>query len=377
MNNRGQAKWKNFADWAKRRESTLRIADALGRGRGRMRFFDHLNVPPKPAVNVDLSDWERRDASAVWIGHATLLIRLGGKTILTDPVFSHRVGIGLGLMTGGPRRLVAPAISLRDLPSVDVVLLSHAHFDHLDRPTLSRLNKRATVVTARNTGDLVRDLMFKNVIELGWNESTQIGDLHIEAREVKHWGARTFFDQHRGYNAYVLSAGKKRVLYGGDSAYQDHFRSVGPVDLAILGIGAYDPYVAAHATPEQALAMANHCQAERILPIHHSTFRLSYEPDGEPMERLMAAVGANQDFGQLVDAVGRGGVVAIDDEVVVERLSAEVRIGIEVQARVVGREGTGVGGIRRERRCHRVADLRRDGVRFADAVVVADELRSG
>ncbi len=269
----------------------LRVADRLGRGKGRTRVLDHLSKPPPAKHRPDLRDWEKHSLAAAWLGHATVLLRMGGMTILTDPVLSSRVGIGLGLVTAGPQRLVSPPLSVRQLPKIDLLLISHAHFDHLDRPTLMRLPKGMPVVTAANTTDLVADLGFKNVTELKWGESTEIGHLKITARAVKHWGARTFYDKHRGFNAYLLESKSHRVLYGGDTAYHEMFKDLDPVDLAILGIGAYDPYIAAHATPEQALAMADHAKARFILPIHHSTFRLSHEPLHEPMQRLLAAAG--------------------------------------------------------------------------------------
>ncbi len=284
--------WKTVADWAKRKPAMLHVADFLGRGTGRGRVLDRLgHVPPSPH-RPDLSRWAEHALAAAWLGHATVLLRLGGKTVLTDPVLSRRVGLGLGLLTGGPRRLVAPALTVRQLPPIDLILLSHAHFDHLDRPTLVRLDKSIPVVAAHDTADLITDLGFGHVTELRWGESTRAAGLTVTAFPVKHWGARTFYDQHRGYNAYRLDAPDgRRVLYGGDTAYHDGFAAAGPVDLAILGIGAYDPYVAAHATPEQALVMADQCGAKHILPIHHSTFRLSYEPAGDPIRRLLAAAG--------------------------------------------------------------------------------------
>lgn len=287
--------WRGYADWAKRRPLTLRLADRLGRGRGRLRLFDALNAPPPAPLKPDLRDWQNHDIAACWIGHATVLMRLGGMTIMTDPVLSNRIGVGLGLITGGPRRLVAPALSITELPVIDLILISHAHLDHLDRPTLVRLPKRTPVITAAQTADLIRDLGFRRVVELDWGESRNVGPIRVTAQEVIHWGARTFYDDHRGYNGYLLESGKRRVLYGGDTAYHDGFKSVGRADLAIIGIGAYDPYVAAHATPEQAMRMADHCRAERILPMHHSTFRLSYEPTGEPIERLLTAAGRDTD----------------------------------------------------------------------------------
>jgi L-ascorbate metabolism protein UlaG (beta-lactamase superfamily) len=274
---------------------TLRLADFLGRGRGRMRFLDHLNVPPAARFKPDLGNWENEELAAVWIGHATVLLRIGGMTIITDPVLSNRVGVGLGLVTGGPRRHIAPALSVRELPPIDLILISHAHFDHLDRPTLAKLPKRTPVIAAHHTHDLIRDLGFRNITELRWGESTRLGELNLTARQVRHWGARTFYDSHRGFNAYFIESARHRVLYGGDTAYHDYFKDLSQVDLAIFGIGAYDPYVAAHATPEQALMMADHCDAERILPMHHSTFRLSHEPMHEPIHRLLTAVGRDTD----------------------------------------------------------------------------------
>jgi L-ascorbate metabolism protein UlaG (beta-lactamase superfamily) len=285
--------WRLITNFVKHRPEALLLADRLGRSRMRVRPFESVLPPTKPHRTPDLTNWSNEALAAVNIGHATTLLRVGGMTVLTDPVFSNRVGIGLGLFTGGPRRLVAPALTIDQLPRLDLILISHAHFDHLDRPTLHRLPRHVPVITAHHTADLIRDLGFKHVTELRWNESAPLGPLAVTARQVSHWGARTFTDLHRGFNAYTIESGRHRVLYGGDTAYQPHFQDLYTgsrgVDLAILGIGAYDPYVAAHATPEQALAMADHCRAERILPMHHSTFRLGHEPTAEPLERLFTA----------------------------------------------------------------------------------------
>ncbi|HEX8524114.1 MAG TPA: MBL fold metallo-hydrolase [Tepidisphaeraceae bacterium] len=300
----GLSSWRHFADWAKRKPFALKTADFLGRGRGRLRFLDHLHTPVACAVQPDLANWEKQELAACWVGHATVLLRVGGFTILTDPVLSNRVGLGLGLLTGGPKRLVGPALKVADLPKLDLILISHAHFDHLDRPTLTRLSKNTPVVTAPETGDLVRDLGFRNVAELRWGEKMNVRamvepldrpPLTVTALEADHWGARTFFDMHRGYNAYLIESEKHKVLYGGDTAYHEVFKDLPRTDLAILGIGAYNPYVAAHATPEQAWQMANHARAERVLGMHHSTFKLSYEPIAEPLERLKTVAGKSVD----------------------------------------------------------------------------------
>src|SRR5580658_5071303 len=248
----------------------------------------------KPAPRVPrFSAWPTEGVEAAWIGHSTVLIRVDGFTILTDPVFSTRVGIKLGPFTLGIKRLVQPAVRLKELPVPDLILLSHAHMDHLDLPSLRKLeNRGTTVITAAGTSDLMRVKRYRAVHELGWGESHHVGPAKVRAFEVKHWGARTRTDVHRGYNGYLIEAGRYRIVFGGDTAYTDLFRKVRsskPVDLAIMPIGAYDPWIRAHCNPEQALAMANLAGADLILPVHHQTFKLSNEPLKEPIERLLAA----------------------------------------------------------------------------------------
>jgi L-ascorbate metabolism protein UlaG (beta-lactamase superfamily) len=281
--------WRRITDVLKRRHFALRLAEQLGRGRGEMRWLDKINPPPPAPKIPDLANWENRELSAVWVGHATVLLRISGLTILTDPVLAHRIGLGFWLTTVGPRRQIAAALTVHQLPPLDLILISHAHFDHLDRPTLFQLPKKTPVITSHHTSDLIRDLGFRNITELRWNEQTRVDGITITARQVTHWGARTFIDQHRGYNGYLLESSRRRVLYGGDTAFHDRFTDINGVNLAILGIAAYDPYIHAHATPEQAWQMANHAKAEFLLPIHHSTFRLSHEPMTEPIERMLQA----------------------------------------------------------------------------------------
>jgi L-ascorbate metabolism protein UlaG (beta-lactamase superfamily) len=287
--------WRTTTDVLKRRQIALRLAAKLGQGRGGMRWLDEINPPARARIMPNFAGWEDRKLSAVWIGHATVLLRIGGMTVLTDPVFTNRVGLGLWLTTLGPQRRIAAAVSARQLPKIDLIMISHAHFDHLDRQSLASLDKKTPVVTAEHTRDLVWDLGFRDVRELRWGEQTRLNGLAITARQVQHWGARTFFDKHRGYNAYLLESSGGRVLYGGDTAYQELFKDIARVNLAIMGIGAYDPYIQAHATPEQAWTMANHARADFVLPMHHSTFRLSHEPMQEPLERILAAAGKDSE----------------------------------------------------------------------------------
>ena len=287
--------WRQLTDRIKRNQTLLKLGDLLGRGRGQLRWLDELNPPPPARIKPDLSDWEQRELSAVWIGHATVLLRIAGMTILTDPVFANRIGLGLWLGTLGTRRYVAAALKPSELPKIDLLLQSHVHFDHLDRQSLAMLPRPIEVVTAPKTSDLLKDLGYRPITELAWDQQVRVKNVTITARRVVHWGARTFLDRHRGYNAYLIEGAGRRILFGGDTAMQDRFNDIGGVDLAILGIAAYDPYIAAHATPEQAWEMAQQMGARALLPIHHSTFRLSHEAMDEPMKRMLAAAGDQAD----------------------------------------------------------------------------------
>ena len=225
---------------------------------------------------------------------------MDGFTILTDPVLGERCGIRLPGVTVGIKRLVAAALARREqFPHVDLILLSHAHFDHLDRPTLRMLESRGTeVVTAGRTSDLLHCRRYKKIHELGWDEQIRIGPATVKAFRVEHWGARLRTDNYRGYNGYLIEAGRRRIVFGGDTALTDSFRglrSSRPVDLAIMPIGAYNPWIAVHCNPEQAWRMAQDCRAEFVLPVHHQTFRLSSEPYSEPIERLLSCAGNHAD----------------------------------------------------------------------------------
>ncbi len=236
--------------------------------------------------------WSDTGVHAAWLGHSTVLLKIDGFTIITDPVFSNRIGLNVGPVTLGLKRIVAPALSLELLPRPDLILLSHAHMDHFDIPTLRGLESDQTlVVTASKTQDLLRLNRYASVTELGWGGEAYFGDVTIRAFEVRHWGARMRTDTYRGYNGYVIETPRYRVLFGGDTAMTDTFRTVRTsraIDLAIMPIGAYKPWLHAHCTPEQALRMANDAGAELILPVHHKTFQLSDEPYNEPLERLQA-----------------------------------------------------------------------------------------
>lgn len=220
-----------------------------------------------------------------------------GAIVLTDPVFSNRVGPGIAPFTLGPKRYVAPALRAKEVPPPDVIVLSHAHFDHFDIWSLRKFDRRTPIVTARATGDILRCHGFRNVRELHWGESAELqlrsGRMTFTALPVRHWGARMIRDNHRGYNGYLLERAGRSVCFAGDTAYTPAFRQLRglakPLDLILMPIGAYDPWIRNHCSPEEAAAMARDAGAQAFVPIHHQTFKLSQEAMEEPARRIRAA----------------------------------------------------------------------------------------
>ena len=259
--------------------------------------FEERRVPLLPAPHrPEPATWSDERLTVAWLGHATVLINFYGTWLLTDPALRTRVGVRVGGLTLGPRRLVRPALTAGELPALDAVLVSHAHMDHCDLATLRRLPWRTRAVVQEGNRDLVR--RFARVDELKWSEATEVNGARVEAIEVNHWGARKLTDKHRGYGGFLVEKRGRALVFGGDTAYTEAFarlrRRAPRVTLAILPIGAYDPYVYVHANPEQSWRMAREMGARYILPMHHSTFRLSREPADEPRRRILAAAGAER-----------------------------------------------------------------------------------
>jgi len=260
-------------------------------------------IPPLGPVRPDPASWKDTRLTASWLGHSTVLLNLFGTRVLTDPVFTGQVGINvLEMFVIGPKRVTEPALSLGELPEIDIVLISHAHMDHMDLRTIEQLDRSVTLILPAGTADLIEGMGFADVRELDWGEVTECGGTRIEAIEVNHIGWRypwepdrsRGFDYGRSYNAYLLSKRGRHVVFAGDTAYCEFFRPLGErlprVDLAIMPIGGYEPWEQNHATPEQTVEMCNQMQARHILPVHWLTFASPSEDLLEPIVRLRKAL---------------------------------------------------------------------------------------
>jgi len=231
------------------------------------------------------------DLGVTFIGHASFFVQIGGRSLLIDPNFARWLFV--------LKRLRRPGLRVRDLPPIDLVLVTHAHFDHLHRPSLRAIvqnNLRTSgtapaIIVPTHVSDLVADLGFSEIIELDWWKTSHDGDLSVTHVPSRHWGARILKDSHRGYGGYVLQAGKHSVYHAGDTAYFAGFREIGrrlSPELALLPIGAYNPpqFRNVHANPADATRAFLDLNARWMVPMHYGTFRLSHEPIDEPLQLL-------------------------------------------------------------------------------------------
>lgn len=225
-----------------------------------------------------------------WIGHASFLIQFPGHNLLIDPNWARWLKV--------IKRLKHPGIKLNHLPDIDLVLVTHAHFDHLDRRTLRKVASDQPIVVPFEVGNLVHDLGFRSVHELGYWESYKHGALRVTMTPCHHWGARVLHDSHRGFGGFVIEIGGRTIYHCGDTAYFPGFKEIGKrfdIDVALLPIGAYDAPTGreVHMNPEQALAAFQDLGAKVMVPMHYGTFRLSHEPLEEPLQRLQECARAN------------------------------------------------------------------------------------
>ena len=291
------------------------------------RYFIGHRRPDAPKFKPDWKTWPNDTLTLAWLGQSTVLINFYGTWIITDPVFSERVGIPLGPLTIGPRRMVLAPLQPEELPPLDLILISHAHMDHTDMPSLQRMAvgrfgrsgqngpyDLPKIIIAANTKDVYAPLKLVGVQELDWGERNTISpdtDLQVEAIEVRHAGWRMPWQPCRArkekngmsYNGYLVEKRDERgelhaFVFGGDTGYIKSFHKIGErmrlegreIDCAIMPIGTYNPWVQTHCNPEQAWRMTREMNARHIVPIHWNTYMQSSEPRMEPMEWLKKVV---------------------------------------------------------------------------------------
>ncbi len=233
--------------------------------------------------------------SITWIGHATFLVRMDGVTFLTDPMFSKRASpVGFA----GPKRHAPPGVPLDALPPIDFATISHDHYDHADTASIAALAARGTrFIVGRGMGDLVH-AAGGEAVELDWWESTTVRSVQVHCVPAQHFSGRSLFDgDRRLWAGFVVTGPTRRFYHAGDSGYFDGFRAIGerfgPIDLAAIPIGAYEPNAAimrfVHLNPEEAVRAARDVGATTVVGMHWGTFDLTDEPLDEPPRRFAAA----------------------------------------------------------------------------------------
>ena len=254
---------------------------------------DHVIDKRKVLENLEKF---KNDDYVAWIGHATFLIKLGDTTIITDPVFSKNMGPWIF----GPKRYVDPAIDLKDIPEVNLFLLTHNHYDHLDYRTIKKFPyKESEVLTPLKLGKYFNRNKFEKVKELDWYDQTQVNDLKITLMPAVHWSKRTLTDDNKTlWGSFLIEYKDKKIFFSCDTGYGNIYKDLGekygPIDLTFINIGAYDfrPMFEKsiyHSTPEEALNIGQDLKSKKVLGMHWGTAILSLENPFEPPVRFKNA----------------------------------------------------------------------------------------
>ena len=250
-------------------------------------------------VQIETSDqWKRLGEQsknyAVWIGHSTYLLNNGDLTILTDPVFSKRAS---PFSWAGPKRLIAPAISIEELPDIDVITVSHNHYDHLDiasLKTLHKLNPNASFLVSKGDMDLLVRSGIKNVTEFLWWEDLEVKNTLFTFTPVQHWSARGFRDRNKSlWGGWFMQSSEHTIYHAGDTGYSDDFKEtrsrLGSPDFAMIPIGGYDPLWFMryhHVNPLESIQIALDLGVPKSFGMHWGTFRLTDEDILEPAQLI-------------------------------------------------------------------------------------------
>jgi len=252
---------------------------------------DHVLPVHEVRAGLDAVSGDR----LTWLGHASFLLRLGGKVIVTDPFLSDHASPVPPL---GPKRFTPPALRANELPPIDVLLLTHNHYDHMDLPSLDALPlaSNALAVVPLGLKRYVENRGFAEIAELDWHGEVRLGNLTITSLPAIHMSKRSFFDRNQTlWTSYALRSADRHIYVAGDTAYGPVFKSMKPpngFDLGLVPIGAYEPRLlmkGVHTTPEEAVAIGKDLAIKRLVAKHWGTIQLTDEPLFEPPGRFQAA----------------------------------------------------------------------------------------
>lgn len=292
--------------------------------------------PPEPPFHPEIVKTDtqflqgnRQESTLTWIGHSTSLIQLSGVNILMDPVFSDRVS-PVSFM--GPKRLVPLPFEISDLPAIDVVLVSHSHYDHLDLPTLRALaqrNSQTLFLVPLGNEALLKSQGIKNVKEMDWWDETKVKDLTVVLTPAQHWSQRSLFDHNKSlWGGWYVKTSRLHVFYSGDTGYSRDFQDIriklGEVDVALLPVGTYEPrwfMKKQHVNPEEAVQIHEDLKAKLSIGVHWGTFRLSDEAMSLPPVDLQKALEAKNLDARVFRLLKHGEILKLKNY---ERVYAEV-----------------------------------------------------
>jgi len=247
---------------------------------------DYSEIPQSENKLVNYLEKNRTDTSVTWIGHSSFLLQLNGINILTDPVYSNQMGF--------TKRLSKPGLKITELPSIDLICISHGHYDHLDFKTIRHFPKSTLFLVPIGLKQKFATRGYTNVIEMNWWDTKNLFGLDITFVPAQHWTKRTLFDTNKSHwGGFVYETPDDCLYYAGDSAYFSGFKEIGKrfeINIALLPIGAYEPewfMKHDHMSPEEAVKVFLELKAKLFIPMHYGTFRLADDTPKEALDRLV------------------------------------------------------------------------------------------
>ncbi|WP_423802226.1 MBL fold metallo-hydrolase [Neobacillus sp. SAB-20_R2A] len=245
-----------------------------------------INIPQCQDKQIEKIKENRSRTSYTWIGHSTFLIQMNGINILTDPVWAKRMGF--------QKRLTEPGISLEDLPEIDVIVISHGHYDHLDFPTIKKIKGNPQFIAPIGLKPLFNRKGYQKVSEMGWWESAEIRGIKIHFVPAQHWTRRTLTDMNTSHwGGFIFQTQKETLYFVGDTGYFAGFKQIAErfdnIDTVFMPIGAYEPewfMKVSHISPEDSVKAFLELNAKEFVPMHYGAYRLADDTGPEALERL-------------------------------------------------------------------------------------------